>query len=97
MNTLLFPSCRVAFAALIHDLGKFAQRAKLPISQEQLNAHKQLYPRLIHLQDCIVQMFHAQTLKQHDRQWQLPIEVGFQVCGVHADALINESVMPCCE
>ncbi|HHE3604716.1 TPA: type III-A CRISPR-associated protein Cas10/Csm1 [Pasteurella multocida] len=43
MNTLLFPSCRVAFAALIHDLGKFAQRAKLPISQEQLNAHKQLY------------------------------------------------------
>lgn len=55
------------------------------------------YPRLIHLQDCIVQMFHAQTLKQHDRQWQLPIEVGFQVCSVHADALINESVMPCCE
>ncbi|VEI57506.1 CRISPR-associated protein Cas10/Csm1, subtype III-A/MTUBE [Pasteurella multocida] len=43
MNNLLFPSCRVAFAALIHDLGKFTQRAKLPISQEQLNAHKQLY------------------------------------------------------
>ncbi|MGY4676979.1 type III-A CRISPR-associated protein Cas10/Csm1 [Pasteurella sp. P03HT] len=42
-NLLLFPSCRVAFAALIHDLGKFTQRAKLPISQEQLNAHKQLY------------------------------------------------------
>ncbi|WP_424410564.1 type III-A CRISPR-associated protein Cas10/Csm1 [Pasteurella sp. PK-2025] len=43
MTNLLFPSCRVAFAALIHDLGKFTQRAKLPISQDQLNSHKQLY------------------------------------------------------
>ncbi|MGC6342355.1 hypothetical protein ACNO7O_06745 [Bisgaard Taxon 45] len=43
MTNLLFPSCRVAFAALIHDLGKFTQRAKLPISQHQLNSHKQLY------------------------------------------------------
>ncbi|PJG85613.1 type III-A CRISPR-associated protein Cas10/Csm1 [Conservatibacter flavescens] len=43
MNTLLSSSCRVAFAALIHDLGKLAQRAKLPISADVLDAHKTLY------------------------------------------------------
>ncbi len=43
MSSLLFASCRVAFAALVHDLGKFAERAKLPISQDALDAHKTLY------------------------------------------------------
>lgn len=43
MNKLLASSCRVAFAALIHDIGKFTQRAKLPISIDQLDSHKQLY------------------------------------------------------
>ena len=43
MTNLLSASSRVAFAALIHDLGKFAERAKLPISDDQLNAHKTLY------------------------------------------------------
>lgn len=43
MNRLLASSCRVAFAALIHDIGKFTQRAKLPISIDQLDSHKQLY------------------------------------------------------
>ncbi|WP_044469476.1 type III-A CRISPR-associated protein Cas10/Csm1 [Mannheimia massilioguelmaensis] len=43
MTQLLSSSCRVAFAALIHDLGKFAERAKLPFSQDQLNSHKTLY------------------------------------------------------
>lgn len=40
---LLDSTSRVAFAALIHDLGKFAQRAGLPFSQEQIEVHKQLY------------------------------------------------------
>ncbi|MBQ8346965.1 MAG: type III-A CRISPR-associated protein Cas10/Csm1 [Alphaproteobacteria bacterium] len=35
MNEYLYPSCRVAFAALIHDIGKFAERAKIDISPEQ--------------------------------------------------------------
>ena len=43
MTDLLSASCRVAFAALIHDLGKFSQRAKLPISRDELDAHKTLY------------------------------------------------------
>ena len=43
MTNLLSASGKVAFAALIHDLGKFAERAKLPISDDQLDAHKTLY------------------------------------------------------
>lgn len=35
MNEYLYPSCRVAFAALIHDIGKFAERAKIDISRER--------------------------------------------------------------
>lgn len=32
-------SCRVAFAALIHDLGKFAERAALQVDNSRRNAH----------------------------------------------------------
>lgn len=41
MNNLLTPSCRMAFAALIHDIGKFAERAKIDISPEvkEKNVH----------------------------------------------------------
>lgn len=34
-HDLLDQSCRVAFAALIHDIGKFAERAKIDLSPEQ--------------------------------------------------------------
>ncbi|MDR2261031.1 MAG: type III-A CRISPR-associated protein Cas10/Csm1, partial [Azoarcus sp.] len=37
--TPLNQSCRVAFAALLHDLGKFAERAALDIERERLDAH----------------------------------------------------------
>lgn len=41
---LLDASCRVAFAALMHDLGKFAERAALPdINTEDLDAHLTQY------------------------------------------------------
>lgn len=43
MTKLNSASCRVAFAAMIHDLGKLAERGKLSISKEQLNSHKTLY------------------------------------------------------
>lgn len=33
-NELLIQSCRMAFSALIHDIGKFAERAKINISAE---------------------------------------------------------------
>lgn len=34
MNDYLYPSCRVAFAALIHDIGKFAERAKIDLAPD---------------------------------------------------------------
>ncbi len=40
---LLSASCRLAFAALIHDMGKFAQRANLPISTENKETLQQLF------------------------------------------------------
>ncbi len=38
-------ACRVAFSAMVHDLGKFAQRADIPCSKGQKDAHLQLYCR----------------------------------------------------
>jgi len=43
-HALLDASCRIAFAALLHDLGKFAERAALPgVDRQQLDAHLTLY------------------------------------------------------
>ncbi|MDR0378979.1 MAG: type III-A CRISPR-associated protein Cas10/Csm1, partial [Candidatus Accumulibacter sp.] len=38
-NDILDASCRVAFAALLHDLGKFAERAAPEPERERLDAH----------------------------------------------------------
>jgi CRISPR-associated protein Csm1 len=43
INPLLEQSSRIALAAFLHDLGKFAERAKIPVNQEVLAANKQLY------------------------------------------------------
>ena len=37
--TTLNQSCRVAFAALLHDLGKFAERAALDVERKHLDTH----------------------------------------------------------
>jgi hypothetical protein len=42
-NTLLTASCRVALAAYLHDLGKFAERARMPVPMDALAAHKTQY------------------------------------------------------
>lgn len=42
-TNLLNASARVALVALLHDLGKFAQRAKIEIPQDYLEAHFNLY------------------------------------------------------
>lgn len=39
----LIPSCRVALAALLHDLGKFAERAGLEVDSQTLEANQHLY------------------------------------------------------
>ncbi len=43
ISPLLEQSSRIALAAFLHDLGKFAERARLPINHETLEANKQLY------------------------------------------------------
>ncbi|MGZ8905922.1 MAG: type III-A CRISPR-associated protein Cas10/Csm1 [Methylobacter sp.] len=43
INPLLEQSSRIALAAFLHDLGKFAERAKIDIDQDTLDANKQLY------------------------------------------------------
>ena len=40
---LLNASCRVALAAYLHDLGKFAERARLEVGADALAAHKTQY------------------------------------------------------
>lgn len=40
---LLDASCRVALAGFLHDIGKFAERAKLPIDQKEIDINQQMY------------------------------------------------------
>lgn len=40
---LLAASCRVALAAYLHDLGKFAERARIDVTPDALHAHKEQY------------------------------------------------------
>jgi CRISPR-associated protein Csm1 len=42
-TSLLEQSSRVALAAFLHDLGKFAERARLKVPQDILDTNKQLY------------------------------------------------------
>ncbi|GAB4415570.1 MAG: type III-A CRISPR-associated protein Cas10/Csm1 [Sideroxydans sp.] len=39
---MLDASCRVALAALLHDLGKFAERARIEVARERLDTYKTL-------------------------------------------------------
>jgi CRISPR-associated protein Csm1 len=41
-QTILMPSCRVALAVLLHDIGKFAERARIACEPEKLDTWKQL-------------------------------------------------------
>ena len=43
IQTLLAASCRVALAAFLHDLGKFAERARVAVSPDALATHKTQY------------------------------------------------------
>jgi CRISPR-associated protein Csm1 len=43
MGNLMNPSCRVALAAMLHDLGKFAERAGVFAGSPQVDSNVQLY------------------------------------------------------
>ena len=42
-SSLLAASCRMALAAYLHDLGKFAERARIEVPTDALDAHKTQY------------------------------------------------------
>jgi CRISPR-associated protein Csm1 len=42
-TNLLAASCRMALAAYLHDLGKFAERARIEVAKDALDAHKTQY------------------------------------------------------
>ncbi|MFI3135357.1 MAG: type III-A CRISPR-associated protein Cas10/Csm1, partial [Methylococcaceae bacterium] len=42
-DEILHASCRMALAGFLHDIGKFAERAKLPIDQAEIDMNQQLY------------------------------------------------------
>ena len=42
-SDLLAASCRIALAAYLHDLGKFAERARFEVPKDALEAHKTQY------------------------------------------------------
>ena len=42
-SNLLAATCRVALAAYLHDLGKFAERARIEVPKDALDAHKTQY------------------------------------------------------
>jgi CRISPR-associated protein Csm1 len=42
-SKLLAASCRVALSAYMHDLGKFAERARIDVPKDALDAHKTQY------------------------------------------------------
>ena len=42
-KSLLSASCRLAFAAFIHDIGKFAERAKVEVTQDKKERHQQIF------------------------------------------------------
>ena len=43
IHPLLEQSCRIALAAFLHDLGKFAERARIASDKNLIDANKQLY------------------------------------------------------
>lgn len=43
INPLLEQSCRIALAAFLHDLGKFAERARISVDTDTLDGNKHLY------------------------------------------------------
>ena len=43
LSNQLLPSCRVALAAYLHDLGKFSQRARIPLDKNLIDDHKLQY------------------------------------------------------
>lgn len=85
-NDLLDASCRVALSALLHDLGKFAERADITVSKEQLDAHKTIY--------CPWNVFESSQQGYHSHVHAAYTALAFDILEDHVPDLIEADVYP---
>lgn len=85
-NELLAASCRMALAAYLHDLGKFAERAKLEVSKEQLDAHITQY--------CPFRVTEANGKGYHSHKHAAYTGFAFDIIEKNAPHLINGDMTP---
>src|SRR5699024_6165787 len=83
---LMDASCRVALAALLHDLGKFAERADIPVSKQQLESHKTIY--------CPWNTVGSGHQGYHSHVHAAYTALAFDVIERHAPDLIEGDVFP---
>jgi len=81
---LLNVTSRMALAGMLHDLGKFTERAKIAVKPEKEHIHQQLY--------CPLR-------KVADKQWHTHKHAAYTALGVdlieqHAPQLIGEDMFP---
>ncbi len=77
-------SCRVALAGFLHDVGKFAERAKLPIKQDEIDINQQMY--------CPQREEKGRKFYTHKHAAYTGMAL--DILEVHAPNLIGEDVYP---
>lgn len=85
-SSRLAASCRVALAAYLHDLGKFAERARIPVPPDALAAHKTLY--------CPQNQSAGQSSGYHTHVHAAYTALAFDVIERHAPDLIDGDMAP---
>lgn len=83
---ILQASCRMALAGFLHDIGKFAERAKIKVAPQMLEDNKQRY--------CPYHKEH-----EHDKGWFSHVHAAYTGMAVdileqHAPKLIGDDVYP---
>jgi len=81
---LLQASSRMALAGMLHDLGKFTERAKIPIQSEQEHVHQQLY--------CPLRR--AGGKQWHTHKHAAYTAIGIDLIEQNAPHLIGEDMFP---
>ena len=83
-NDLLDASSRVALAGFLHDIGKFAERAKLPILQNEIDVNQQMY--------CPQRENNGRKFYTHKHAAYTGMAV--DIIEKHAPKLVGENVYP---
>jgi CRISPR-associated protein Csm1 len=83
-DELLNASSRVALAGFLHDIGKFAERAKLPIDQKEIDINQQMY--------CPQRENNGRKFYTHKHAAYTGMAV--DILEKHAPKLVGENVYP---